>query len=541
MTLTLFMTACNAGNKAAAPDTVPSQKNDTQGAATDDPFGKFSQPITLSLGKGISTKGTNLPDGDTVDNNEYFRYIEKKLNVKVNFAWQTETDEAYQQKLSVSIASRDIPDAFLVNEKQLKNLTEADLIADLTDVYEKQASPLIKGYYESFGDRVLNRGTINGKLMGLPSTRIGGQHSFTWIRQDWLEKVGMEPPKTLDDLIAVAKAFIEKDPDGNGQKDTYGMTSIQDLSAYEGKSNFSPIFGSLHAYKGQWMTDKSGNVSYSSILPEMKTALAKLRDLYAEGIIDKEFAIRKDMNELGAAGKLGIVMEPWWSPYGSPLPDSVKNDPKAEWKAYSVPVDEDGNFNTFDTDPAGSYLVVRKGYEHPDAVMKVLNVQVQAGRQLDPDAVDIYKGLNVGWWVWPFALQLDFDDVVFKTHSELKSAWEAKDPSKLNTELTNWYNAMKKNDENPKKDLAAWSESMARMEGAAQTDPAKYSVTRNVFFGQTKTMEQKWAILLKLENETFLKIVLGELPVDQFDSFVTEWKRLGGDQITKEVEEAVKK
>ena len=541
MSLTILMTACTTGNNEVTPSTEPSQTNETQGAATKDPFGKYSQPITLSIGKGISAKGTNLPNGDTVENNEYFRYIEKKLNVKVKFAWQTETEEAYQQKLSVSIASRDIPDAFLVNEKQLKQLTEADLIADLTDVYEKLASPLIKGYYDSYEDRVLKRGTINGKLMGLPSTRISGQHSLTWIRQDWLEKVGIETPKTLDDLVAVAKAFVEKDPDGNGQKDTVGLTSIPDLSTYEGKSNFSPILGSLHAYKGQWMKDKSGNVSYSSILPEMKTALAKLRDLYAAGIIDKQFAIRKDVNELGAAGKLGIVLEPWWSPYGSPLTDSVKNDPKAEWKAYSVPVDADGKFNTYDTDPAGSYLVVRKGYEHPDAVMKILNVQTQAGRMLDPDAIDIYKGLNVGWWVWPFALQLDTEDAVFRNHSELNSAWEAKDPSKLNTELTNWYNAVKKNDENPKKDLAAWSEVMARMEGAAQTDPANFVVTRNVFFGQTKTMELKWSILQKLENETFLKIVMGEEPVDKFDSFVAEWKRLGGNQITKEVEEEVKK
>lgn len=251
MSLTLVMTGCTTGSKEAVPSTVPSQTKDKQGAATDDPFSEFNQPITISLGKGIITKGTNLPNGDTVDNNEYFRYIEKKLNVKVKFAWQTETDEAYQQKLSVSIASRDIPDAFLVNEKRLKQLTEDDLIADLTDVYTKQASPLIKGYYESYGDRLLSRATINGKLMGLPSANIVGQHSITWIRQDWLDKLGMKPPKTLDELVAVAKAFIEKDPDGNSKNDTYGITSIPELSAYEGKNNFSPIFGSLHAYKGQ--------------------------------------------------------------------------------------------------------------------------------------------------------------------------------------------------------------------------------------------------------------------------------------------------
>ncbi|NOU73196.1 extracellular solute-binding protein [Paenibacillus sp. LMG 31458] len=541
MSLTLLMTACTTGSKEAAPSTVPSQTKDTQGAAKDDPFSKFTQPITLSLGKAINTKDINLPNGDTVDNNEYFRYIEKKLNVKVKYAWQTETLEAYNQKLSVSIASRDIPDAFIVNEKQMKQLAEADLIADLTNVYQKLASPLVKGYYESYGDRVLNRATINGKLMSLPYTNIGGVHTITWIRQDWLDKLGMKAPKTLDDLATVAKAFIEKDPDGNGQNDTYGLTGSQELSGYNSMNNFSPILGALHAYKGQWMSDKSGNVSYSSILPEMKTALAKLRDLYAAGIIDKQFAIRKDPNELGAAGKLGIVMAPWWGPYGSPLTDSVKNDPKAEWKAYSVPVDADGKFNTFDVDPAAKYLVVRKGYEYPDAVMKVLNVQVQAGRLLDPDAKDIYKGLNIPFYVWPFDLLLDYEDVVFKDHSKLKSAWEAKDPSKLSPAVKIWYDNVKKNDENPKKDIAAWGEAMARMEGSAQYDPANYVIARNVFFGQTKTMEQKKAILDKLENETFLKIILGEEPIDKFDSFVTEWKRLGGDQITKEVEQEVEK
>ncbi|NOU88735.1 extracellular solute-binding protein [Paenibacillus sp. LMG 31460] len=542
MSLTLLMTACTPGSKEAAPSTVPSQTKDTQGAATDGPFSKYSQPITLSMGKNISTKNTNLPNGDTVDNNEYYRYIEKKLNVKVTHAWQTETPDAYQQKLSVSIASHDLPDAFIVNEKQLKQLVEADLIADLTDVYQKLASPLIKEYYGSYGDRVINRATINGKLMGLPSTNIGGEHDLTWIRQDWLEKLGLQPPKTLDELNAVAKAFIEKDPDGNGQKDTYGMTGIQTLGGDYGSQNaFDPIFGALHAYKGQWIKDKSGNISYSSILPEMKTALTKLREMYAAGIIDKQFVVRKDPNELAASGKMGIVSSPWWGPYGSPFPDSVKNDPKSEWKPYSVPVDADGKFNTYDNNPAANFLVVKKGYKNPEAIMKVLNVEYQGIRFLDPEAKDIYKGLNVSWTKWPFAIQLDFEDAAYRGYVDLKSGLDAKDPSKLTPFILSWYENVKKNEENPKKDLAAWSETMARLVGSAELKPTNFNIVRNVFFGQTKTMEQKWAILQKLENETFLKIVLGEVTVDQFDSFVAEWKRIGGDQITKEVEEAVKK
>ena len=43
------------------------------------------------------------------------------------------------------------------------------------------------------------------------------------IRKDWLAKLGLKEPQTVDDLYTIAKAFTEQDPDGNGKKDTYGL------------------------------------------------------------------------------------------------------------------------------------------------------------------------------------------------------------------------------------------------------------------------------------------------------------------------------
>ena len=59
-----------------------------------------------------------------------------------------------------------------------------------------------------------------------------------------------------------------------------------------------------------------------------------------------------------------------------------------------------------------------------------------------------------------------------------------------------------------------------------------YSVTYN----QTETMERKWTNLEKKENEIFLKIIIGQEPLDAFDTFVEEWKAEGGDEILKEVQ-----
>lgn len=53
-------------------------------------------------------------------------------------------------------------------------------------------------------------------------------------------------------------------------------------------------------------------------------------------------------------------------------------------------------------------------------------------------------------------------------------------------------------------------------------------------------MQSVWPALQKLESETFLNIIVGDTPVSSFDTFVAEWKRQGGDQITQEVNVIVK-
>jgi len=533
--LLAILPACTSSNDTDGKSSA--SVSPSAGDAAAGPYGKYNQTISMQIAKTASSQNTNMPAGDTPDDNEFYRYLGKRLNVKVTNAWRTETQDAYNQKLSVSMASRDLPDAFVVNETQLKQLVQAGSIADLTDAYKNYASPLYKSYYESYGDRLLKHATFNGKLMALSSTNIGGQFDCVWIRQDWLDKLGLQPPKSLDDLIKIAQAFVNNDPDGNGKKDTYGFTGLPSIYG-QVPFTFDPILGSLHAYEGQWLTDASGKVTFGSIMPEMKTALAKLHDLYEAGLIDQEFAVRKDPKQLVASGQLGIVFGPWYTPNGN-LRDSVKNDPKAEWKPYLAPLDDQGKFNVYDQNPNGNYLVVRKDYPHPEAVVKVENVEIDGIRQVDQEAGNVYKGLGVLWSYWPFSIQVDSEDTVYKTHMELKNAIEAKDPSKLNDEHKQWYDAYSKDQANPKKDPVAWALALSRMAGADLLGANQIAMHRNAFFGITPTMQTKWENLRKLENETFLKIIMGQSPVDSFDNFVTQWKQLGGDQITKEVQETL--
>ncbi|KRF43661.1 hypothetical protein [Paenibacillus sp. Soil787] len=535
--LMIVVSACSQTKNEVAPSSSAapgSNASTTPSAASKGPYVKYDQPVTLNIAKAYNTKDLKLPNGDTVGNNEYLRYVEKKLNVKVNLTWQVETPDAYAQKIGVSIAGNDLPDAFIVNEQQLKQLAAANLIEDLTKVYNDNANDYIKGLYKSYDNRVLGRATFNGKLMALPNTNIGQQFNITWIRQDWLDKFGLKAPQSLDDLENIAKTFVDKNASGKG---TIGFTGMPTLAGWNANNGFDPIFGAMNAYKGQWLKDASGKVVYSSTLPEMKTALGKLHDLYAKGIIDKEFALRKDPNEVIANNQVGIVFGPWWISYW-PLPDSVKNDPAAEWKPFLAPLDTKGKFNTADQDPTSSFLVVRKGYANPEAVVRALNVEYDGIRQFDLGAKDIYKdvpGVGAMWGLWPFSLQVGPEDTVYQTSAELKKAVDAKNPASLNAELKSYYDHVMQNKDNPKKDINAWSDAMARMDGSQLMGSDKISMVRNVFFGKTKSMDQKLATLQKLENETFLKIIMGEAPLDSFDSFVSQWNSLGGKDITNEV------
>lgn len=67
-----------------------------------------------------------------------------------------------------------------------------------------------------------------------------------------------------------------------------------------------------------------------------------------------------------------------------------------------------------------------------------------------------------------------------------------------------------------------------------------YNKVYSLLYSQTRTMESRWSNLKKLEDETFLKIIMGAAPLDTFDTFVSDWKKQGGDKITEEVKEYVK-
>jgi putative aldouronate transport system substrate-binding protein len=336
----MVLSAC-APAATPAPVAVPT-------AAPADPYGKYATPVTMTTVRQFETT-EKLPTGDTPENNQYTRYLKTTLNIDTQYLW-TAASADYEGKVDLAISSNDLPDAMQVNLRQLTQLVNNDQIADLTDTYNNYASPSVKRMMDSSKGIALKAVTFNGKIMAIPALTVPDDgYQLMWIRKDWLDKVGLPIPKTVDDIEKTAQAFITQDPGGNGAGKTIGIVGPQNggalnadfLNPTNGNFGFDPVFFSYHAYPGFWVKGADGKAAYGSIQPETKTALARLADLYKKGLIDPEMGTRKDSSAPIAAGTAGIYFGEWWNGYW-PLPDAVKNNPKANWQAYAVPLDSAG-------------------------------------------------------------------------------------------------------------------------------------------------------------------------------------------------------
>ena len=515
-----------------------------------DPFGKFSDTVTMTMGKP-DIPDNKLPNGDTIEDNEYIRYIKEKLNVEIKYDWLAQGD-AYNQKLALTLSGGNLPDVlFVPSQEILDKLVDAGQIEDLTQVYEDNISPRLEELYASLPDgEAFKSATYDGKLMALPDLTVqANNYSMLWVRSDWMEKLNLSEPKTLEDVLNIARAFVEQDPDGNGQDDTVGFTGSDVLHQINSLDVFSPIFYYTNSFPQTWLRNSENEIVYGSVQPETKEALEILRDMYAEGLIDPEFATKDPWNDnqaLRASGKAGIFFAPWWIPWN--LTDSVVNDPEADWKAYMAPLNKDGKCVTTAGPTNTSYIVVRKGYEHADAVVRVLNVQQQCLDRMDPyfeeNIQPIYLnpdlGYTVSWNNWPFPLSIAYADAVERRAVQIDEVLNGKGSADDMDETTKgWYDRTVAEMEDPKKDLDAWAHSVVTRSAALTLANTDIEVVRSEYYGTTETMEQKMATLNKMESETFLKIIMGKEPLDSFDSFVEQWYSLGGEQITEEVRAAV--
>jgi putative aldouronate transport system substrate-binding protein len=495
-----------------------------------DPYRPYPETVSLTLVKGGQEGASLLPEGESIQENRALQYIEDALNVDINFAWVVPSD-SFGDKLNLAIASGDIPDAMTVDAIQFQQLAAAGALEDLTPYIEQYANADILENYAQTEGVALAAATVDGKIMGVPNVQPQADAPLmVWVRQDWLDALGLEGPQTLDDVEAIARAFIEQDPDGNGADDTYGLTgTMNPVLVPSNLHGFDLIFNAYGAFPTLFHENEAGEIVYGSVQPEAREALARLVQMYQDGVIDPDFAIKTtdQSNEIVISGQGGIMIGPWWISWW-PLVDSVKNDPNADWQPFVIQ-DNNGEYTYSMGAYTYGFVVVKKGYAHPEVVLKILNVQNDLSYGLN-DAPQYYPNFNEIWTsLFPLPFLIEQPYVVERMGTEYQQALDGElDPSTLSEAMQLEFEQIQTDIANPRSDSAAWATRMARLDAAlllaqgyneVRSDPAASRIFPN---------DPNWPSLKKMEEEAYLQIITGSQPLEYFDTFVEQWYSSGG-------------
>lgn len=531
-----------ANTGGAGGDNLPVDEN-----GNPSPFGKYKEPVTVEIVQSINPT-ISMPEGDTATDNYYTRFIKDNLNVDISVKWSAASSD-YMEKVNLAIAANDIPDILVVNEQQFRKLAQSDMLEDLTSYYDTYACDIIKQNVDSTSGKAIENASYDGKLLGLPNVQVEADgYALMWIRQDWLDALSLKAPTTIEELETVAKAFVDNKMGGDNTIGIVGPTVngkvYNTFLSINNLNNLDGIFQAFKSYPGFWVEKEDGSVVYGSTTPETKEALAELNKMYQEGYLDQELGVRKDADEAWKSGKVGILFSPWWHGYN--VKDGIANDPAMEWKAYAAPLAADGQWYPKLGGVGGSYCVVRKGYEHPEVAILLNNyLRVNEGKFQDETTLDAgyYPGRVV---ITP----LDENSVSVQA---LRAKMSGKEPAEFDPVnyklLESDLSAVSECLEAPYDDMGIekWDVdhtvfgrvySLLMGSGAVE-DAADAGIVNKIYsvtYTQTETMEKKWTNLEKKENETFLKIIIGEEPLDAFDTFVEEWNAEGGEEITAEVQ-----
>lgn len=310
----------------------------------------------------------SVPNGmGTIEDNMWTKWINENGPANVKFTaiprWES------QQKLNVLSASGSAPDLIfefgtpvrnsLYNQKQLMPLD--DLIENTSVEY--------KAMLEKY-PQLRQAGTkSDGKLYEVGRVNEVYPLSSFFIREDWLQELGLEVPTTTEELIQVAKAFTEKDPDKNGKNDTYGIAGIQ----------FGDTSGIIkYMFNANWFNVDENNEIYIG-WENMKASTQFKRDLYEAGVVDKDFLTDKDGAKAkqdflnGKVGMMGWMTQDYVGFSSKELETLKQNAPKVKLKVIPLPMTSVGQYTIVWNNPIQMTAAVNARAKEPEAVMAYID------------------------------------------------------------------------------------------------------------------------------------------------------------------------
>lgn len=421
----------------------------------------------------------------------------------------------YYNKLQLRIASKELPDMFTPLKGLEISLARDGMLAELGDYIETYAP----NYYQTVSEETwANIAAMDphgqGGIYFLPDSKDYYDYG-TFIRKDWLDKLGLQVPTTQEELVEVLRAFRDDDPNGNGMKDEVPMIGreygrwmdylfhMYGVSMIEGYPQFD-------------LTD--GELTYSGVTQNMRDAIAFAASLYEEGLLDPDTFLNS-ANDLWA--KIGTDKTGCWYHIPRGTKDLVLDKLKVVAPDAELIILPDIN---------------APGYTASGSVKLILPQYCIAAR----DEQTIINCLTLLDWFYDPA---NLDQVIWGipgvTYTEengvrtpvQKESWEEMTaPAHVLPTLNYQLRTMELKAETVDASELVMFDTVVELlhdsQNASWHVIASDGMPESVYEGYADIQSHK------MYQEYMSKIILGTYPIEKFDEFVELWYQSGGQEVT---------
>ncbi|MDF2927030.1 MAG: extracellular solute-binding protein [Paenibacillaceae bacterium] len=512
-----LLAGCSGKDEAAQPPQPSASAGSAQTATY-----PITTSETLSSWEAINTNLTTFVSN--LAETPFGKQLEKETGVKVKYSHPA--DGQAKEQFNLLIASNNLPDVIEYDwntgypggpEKAIAD----KVILPLNDLIDKHAPNLKKILQENKElDKMLK--TDSGKYYVFPMIRPDNGLVFRgpMLRKDWLDELSLQVPTTIDEWHTVLTAFKEKK----------GATAPL-TAQYTTEINFQDAFIGAYKTANRYYIDDNGKIQYGPIDPQFKDALTTLRQWYAEGLIDKDFALNNDSKSVdtkmlshasgATVGLLSGGMGRW-------METGKKQDPKYQLVAAPYPTLNKGEKafigqRDFKYNP-GASKAISADSKNPELAVKWLDYAYgEQGAMLFNFGIEGESYTTQGG-------SLAYTDNITKDPKfnlqQMISQYTKPNGPFLGDDRKNNFNTFKEQDDA----LVIW----------AETDAAKHILPAFI----TPTIEESKEVaklntaIASYKEEMFVKFLMGKEPLDKFDEYVARIKEMGVDKIIKIYQDA---
>lgn len=447
--------------------------------------------------------------------------MEEMTGKKININWVI--NSSYEDKTNITLASDNIPQVMVIQGKTAGFIKSANSGAfwDLTDYLPK---------YTNLGTAdpdITKNASVNGKVYGIYRGRDVMRTSVT-IRKDWLEKLGLKEPETVDDLYNIAKEFTENDPDGNGKKDTYGLV----IPKWPGGLNSNSPYDTLATWFGAgnaWHEVSKNKLEPTFMSDKYLDSMKFVKKMIDNGYVNEDFATLSSDNwdDPFVSGKGGIIIDTYSRTNSIVTKFKEKNpDNFNDFVTFTGNLkDSNGKLHALPTDGYSGFLAIPKASVKTEKELKEILTFLN---KLNSKKANVL--LNNG-----------IEDVNFTVDKEGLTTKVLPETSKLKVinNAVKSYSQLAMSNNGKNKPYVAKPTTDGETENFLKRQKLMASDTKSAVFNPaasivTDTYSSKGAQLDQIISDARIKYFAGQINEKGWHDAINLWKKSGGNTLIQE-------